>query len=59
MALSRSFPAWRVLLAALSIASLAASVGGAQPGETELPLAEPFRTEYSAAHATGEHVIAL
>jgi hypothetical protein len=25
----------------------------------ELPLAEPFRTEYAGPHATGEHVLAL
>ena len=51
--------AWQMFLAALSIASLAASVTGAQPEETPLQLAEPFRTEYSGPQATGEHVIAL
>jgi hypothetical protein len=48
-----------VYVAALITASLAASGGGAQAAEAELPLAEPFRTEYGGLHATGKHVLAL
>ncbi len=48
--------AFIVMLAALLAAG---TMLWAQEGETDVKLAEPFRTEYSGDDATGEHVIAL
>ncbi len=59
MASYRALSALHAFLTALSLAGLAASLGGAEVAPAELQLAEPFRTQYSGPHATGEHVIAL
>jgi hypothetical protein len=56
---SRFLPVRCGCFAALVIATVAAPSIGTQAAAAELPLAEPFRTEYAGPDATGEHVLAL